>query len=117
MLSATNFHALTDASHRYLTQKDFGVPEVENVMVQIFGANRIGGEAKAWTEYWRELNIYEERLRDSEGVDVGAPPQVCFYSYDLIYYSQFLQITPRSQDMSDTTPSESSQPLSSNHMA
>jgi hypothetical protein len=76
MVSAANFRALTDASQRYLTQKDFGVPEVENVMVQIFGTNRIGGEAKAWTKYWKELNIYEERLVDSEGVDVGAPPQV-----------------------------------------
>jgi len=64
------------------------VPNVENVMVQIFGTNCIGGEAKAWMKYWKELNIYKEHLRDSKGVDVGAPPQVCFYSYDLIYYSQ-----------------------------
>jgi hypothetical protein len=34
--------------------------------------------------------IYEEQLRDSEGGDFGAPPQVCFYSYNLIYYSQLL---------------------------
>jgi hypothetical protein len=83
MLSA-DFRALTDASQRYLAQQDFGVPEVENVMNQVFGANRIGGEAETWTKYWRELNIYEEQLRTSEGVDVGAPPQVCFYSYNLI---------------------------------
>jgi len=76
MVSAANFHALTDVSQQYLTQKDFGVPEVEYVMVQIFGTNRIGGEAEAWMKYWKELNIYEERLVDSKGVDVGAPPQV-----------------------------------------
>ena len=78
MVSAANFRALMNASQRYLTQKDFGVPEVENVMVQIFGTNRIGGEAEAWTKYWKELNIYKERLMDSKGVDVSAPPR-----YDL----------------------------------
>jgi hypothetical protein len=75
MLSVADFRTLTDASERYLTRKDYGVPEVENVMVQIFGTNRIGGEAEAWTKYWRELNIYEEQLQ--EGVD-GAPPKVYF---------------------------------------
>ena len=80
MVSATNFHILTDMSQRYLMQNDFGVPEVESVMVQIFSTNCIGGEAEAeaWIKYWKKLNIYEEWLRDSEGVDIGAPPQVCF---------------------------------------
>jgi hypothetical protein len=36
------------------------VPEVENVMVQIFSTNCMGGEAEAWTKYWREHNIYEK---------------------------------------------------------
>ena len=62
MLSATDFHTLTDVSERYLMQEDYGVPEVENIMVRIFSTNRIGGEAEAWTKYWRELNIYEEQL-------------------------------------------------------
>jgi hypothetical protein len=75
MLSVADFRTLTDVSERYLAQKDYGIPEVENVMVWIFGTNRIGGEAEAWTKYWRELNIYEEQLQ--EGVD-GAPPKVYF---------------------------------------
>jgi len=54
------------------------VPEVENVMVQIFGANCIGSEAKAWMKYWKELNIYKEQLKDSEDAGVGASPQYVF---------------------------------------
>jgi hypothetical protein len=90
MLSATDIQVLTDASQRYLTQNDFGVPGIKNVMGQIFGTNHISGEAEAWTKYWRELSICEEQLRESTGVDIGAPPQVCFYSYDPIYISKML---------------------------
>jgi hypothetical protein len=77
MLSATDFNTLMDVSEWYLTREDYGVPEVEKVMVQIFGTNHIGGEAEAWSKYWRELNIYEEQLRDHEHVD-GTPPKVYF---------------------------------------
>jgi hypothetical protein len=34
MLSATDFHTLTDASERYLMQEDYGVPKVKNEMLQ-----------------------------------------------------------------------------------
>ena len=47
-------------------------------MVQIFGANCIGSEAKAWMKYWKELNIYKEQLKDSEDAGVGASPQYVF---------------------------------------
>jgi hypothetical protein len=43
----------------------FGVPEVAELMAEIFGNNPAGTNVLAWSVYWRELNIYEESLRDS----------------------------------------------------
>ena len=42
-------------------------------MAKIFGNNRKGTEAIAWAQYWTELNIYEERVRDG---DHGQVPKV-----------------------------------------
>ena len=47
MLSATDFDTLTDVSEWYLMWKDYGVLEVEKVIVHIFGTNCIGSKAEA----------------------------------------------------------------------
>ena len=73
MVTATEFCILEDAANRYLTENDYGVPEIEAVMAKIFGNNRKGTKAIAWAQYWTKLNIYEERVRDG---DHGQVPKV-----------------------------------------
>ena len=42
-------------ANRYLTENDYGVPEIEAVMAKIFGNNRKGTEAVAWAQHWTKL--------------------------------------------------------------
>ena len=75
MVSQKQYDALRNASDCYLSYEVFGVPDIENVMSEVFGSERTGDEAVSWTHYWNELNLYEERLRvTSNGGDV---PMVC----------------------------------------
>ena len=75
MVSQKQYDALRNASDCYLSYEDFGVPDVENVMSEVFGSERAGDEAVSWTHYWNELNLYEECLWvTSNGGDV---PMVC----------------------------------------
>ena len=73
MVTTTEFCTLEDAANWYLTENDYGVPEIEAIMAKIFGNNHKGTEAIAWAQYWTELNIYEERVRDG---DHGQVPKV-----------------------------------------
>jgi hypothetical protein len=41
--------------------------EVVELMTKVFDNNSTGTDALAWSVYWRELNIYEESLRDGKG--------------------------------------------------
>jgi len=77
-------------------------------VVQIFGTNCIGGEAEACTKYWRELNIYEEKLQVPECV---VHPQGILYSHDLMYI-YIAPDSPVGSDASDASLSKSSQALS-----
>jgi hypothetical protein len=77
MVTATKFCALEDAVNRYLTENDYGVPEVEVIMAKIFGNNHQGTEAIAWAKYWTELNKYKEKVKDGAGItDLGQAPKV-----------------------------------------
>jgi hypothetical protein len=77
MVTAIEFCTLEDAANWYLTENDYGVPEVEAIMAKIFGNNRKGTEAIAWAKYWTELNIYEEKVKDGAGsTDLGQAPKV-----------------------------------------
>ena len=71
MLTVT-FDWLKNAAQKYLNDPAFGVPEVAELMAEVFGNNPTGTDALAWSVYWRELNIYEESLRDGKG-DYKAP--------------------------------------------
>jgi hypothetical protein len=75
MVSQKQYDALRNASDCYLSYEDFGVPDVENVMSEVFGSDRAGDEAVSWTQYWNELNMYEERLRVTR--NGGDVPMVC----------------------------------------
>lgn len=75
MVSQKQYNTLKNASDSYLSQEDFGIRDIENVMSEIFGSERSGEEAVSWTHYWNELNVYEERLRDSH--NGGDVPTVC----------------------------------------
>ena len=77
IVTATEFHALEDATNWYLTANDYGVPEVEAIMAKIFDNNHKGPEAIAWAKYWTELNKYEEKVKDGVGsTDLGQAPKV-----------------------------------------
>jgi hypothetical protein len=83
MVTAADYRSLEEAANRYLSDQDFGVPEVEAVMSKVFGESRTGIEATAWAHYWRDLNIYKENLRDNMS-DAGMAPKVsqpCFPCY------------------------------------
>jgi len=63
MVSQKQYNALRNASDCYLSNEDFGVPDIEYVMSEVFGSERTGDEAVSWIRYWNELNVYEEHLR------------------------------------------------------
>ena len=50
MVTATDFRTLEDAVNWYLTEKNYGVLEVEAAMTKIFGDNHKGTEALAWAQ-------------------------------------------------------------------
>ena len=75
MVSQKQYDALRNASGCYLSYEDFGVPDIENVMNEVFGFERAGDEAVSWTHYWNELNVYEEHLRVTH--TGGDAPMVC----------------------------------------
>lgn len=75
MVSAEQYDALSSASSRFISEETFGVPEIEDVMSTVFGANRSGKEAESWRKYWNELNVYEEELRTNG--NMGDMPMVC----------------------------------------
>ena len=72
---AADHRSLEEATNQYLSDQDFGVPEVEAMMSKVFSESRTGIEAAAWTHYWRDLNIYEENIRDNMH-DAGIAPNV-----------------------------------------
>ena len=59
MVSAQHFDALSSASSCFLSDENFGVPDIKNVM----NTEHSGKEAESWKQYWNELNMYEEALR------------------------------------------------------
>jgi hypothetical protein len=75
MVSAQHYDALSSASSHFLSDENFGVPDIENVMSTVFGSERSGKEAESWKQYWNELNVYEEALR--LGDNIGDVPMVC----------------------------------------
>ena len=77
MVSQNQYNILKNASGSYLSQEDFGIQDIENVMSKIFGSEHGGDEAISWTRYWNELNVYEERLRVTH--NGGEVPKVCTF--------------------------------------
>ena len=75
MVSAQHYDALSSASSRFLSDENFGIPDIENVMNTVFGSECSGKEAELWKQYWNELNVYEEALR--LGDNIGDVPMVC----------------------------------------
>jgi len=75
MVSAQHYDVLSNVSSRFLSDENFGVPDIENVMNTVFGSERSGKEAESWKQYWNELNVYEEALR--LGDNIGDVPMVC----------------------------------------
>jgi hypothetical protein len=87
MVTTTKFRALEDAANQYLTENDYGVPEVGAIMAKIFGNNRKGTEAIAWAKYWTELNKYEEKVKDGAGsTDLGQAPKVHQFSSNYVRF-------------------------------
>jgi len=86
MATAADYHSLEEATNWYLSDQDFGIPEVEAVMSKVFSESRTGIEAAAWAHYWRDLNIYKENLRDNMS-DAGMAPKVsqpfflCYFKF------------------------------------
>jgi hypothetical protein len=60
MVSQKQYNTLRNVLDCYLSYEDFEVPDVENVMNEVFGSECAGDEAVLWTHYWNELNVYEE---------------------------------------------------------
>ena len=75
MVSAQHYDALSSASSHFLSDENFGIPDIENVMDTVFGSERSGKEAELWKQYWNELNVYEEALH--LGNKIGDVLMVC----------------------------------------
>jgi hypothetical protein len=74
MATPPGIQALESAAHRYLTDENFGVVEIDTVMSKVFRDNPDGAEALAWAAFWTQLNIYEEKVRGGE--EAGEAPKV-----------------------------------------
>jgi hypothetical protein len=66
---------LNDAGKAFLEDKAFGAIEIEEVMDDVFGGDRTGTEAIEWKGYWKELELYKERLRE-DPCNAGTVPKV-----------------------------------------
>jgi hypothetical protein len=75
MVSTQHYNALSSVSSRFLSDENFEVPDIKNVMNTVFGSERSAKEAESWKQYWNELNVYEEALR--LGGNIGDVPMVC----------------------------------------
>jgi hypothetical protein len=65
MVSAPNYALLLGASDHFLEDADFGLDAIVVVMCKVFGQYRDrdksdGCDARAWGQYFNEINIYEE---------------------------------------------------------
>lgn len=68
---------LKAASAKFLSDANYGAIDIEAVMQEVFGdfgTRSQCSEAQAWSDYWRELALYEESMR---GGVVAQLPQVC----------------------------------------
>ncbi|KAK0486424.1 hypothetical protein IW261DRAFT_1559825 [Armillaria novae-zelandiae] len=73
-LKPNDYEKLCQASQAFLSDSNFGHPEVENVMSMVFGSYQTrldDPNAKAWSSYWTNLANYEEKRR--EGLTVSVP--------------------------------------------
>ena len=75
MVSAQHYDALSSASSCFLSDENFGVPDIENEINTVFGSKHSGKETESWKQYWNELNMYKEALR-LENI-IGDVPMVC----------------------------------------
>jgi len=75
MVPTQHYDGLSSASSHFLSDENFGIPDIENVMNTVFGSECSGKEAELWKQYWNELNVYEEALR--LGDNIGDVPMVC----------------------------------------
>jgi hypothetical protein len=117
---------LIDAAKAFLEDKGFGAIEIEEVMDDVFGDDCTGTEAVEWKGYWKELELYKEKLAE-DPLNAGAAPKVsCNYLFSVLNIptSSCLQ-TPASSSnngsqadsMDIDTPAHSSQPTASQDMA
>jgi len=99
---------------------------LHSVMDDVFGGDRTGTEAIEWKGYWKELELYEERLRE-DPFNASMVPKVscnCLFLVLNISISSCLQ-TPDStsnnnlqaDSMNIDTPVCSSQPATSQGVA
>ena len=70
MVATKDYDTLHTASRRFLSDDNFGCPDIEDVMNSVFDSNRTGEEAVSWVRYWVELNMYEESLQTGVVEDV-----------------------------------------------
>ena len=70
MVATKDYDALHTASRHFLSDDNFGCPDIEDVMNSVFDSNRTGEEAMLWARYWVELNTYEESLQTGVVEDV-----------------------------------------------
>ena len=75
---------LIDAAKAFLEDKGFGAIEIEEVMDDVFGDDCTGTEAVEWKGYWKELELYKEKLAE-DPLNAGAAPKVsCNYLFSVL---------------------------------
>ena len=70
MVATKDYDTLHMASRCFLSDDNFGCPDIEDIMNSVFGSDHTGKEAVSWVRYWIELNMYEESLRTRVVEDV-----------------------------------------------
>ena len=111
MVSAQHYEVLSTASCCFLSDENFGIPDIENIMNTVFGSDHFGKEAVSWKQYWNELNMYEEAL--CLGGNIGDIPMVCpcfifngYVMYECAWVDAQLQVQPWHITSLDLSPSQ-----------
>ena len=69
-VSPEQHRALKTASDHFLSEHDFSYPQIDELMISIFGSDRTPKDAQAWTEYWAASGAAEEK---KEGLKYKLP--------------------------------------------
>jgi hypothetical protein len=75
MVSGLDYAAVQGAGHEFLTNSKYELTDIKKVIEKVFKTDCLGSEPNEWVKYWNALSVYEEEVREGNGV---LKPVVCY---------------------------------------